>query len=191
LLATPLPSRDEAFSFRGGVLPNCSRKPSLSLGVAEDMYRWSLRAPIWMVCLASYIHRRLLFVRTNCRLITLTGLHPAIGFFFPSRSSGACFVASSSPVSSFAFQHNQLRLSGDLTLLAQPQDLRFLAAAAIPKGLGDLLQTTLQWLPDSAQLVERTGQCLNDLYQFFGIVFLRGFFCENSPFCILGTNAPH
>jgi len=32
------------------------------------------------------------------------------------------------------------------------------------------------------------GQCLNDLDQFLGIVFLRGFFRENPPFCILGEN---
>jgi hypothetical protein len=31
-----LPSRDEAFSFHSGVLPDRSRKPSPSLGVAED-----------------------------------------------------------------------------------------------------------------------------------------------------------
>jgi len=33
--STSLPSVDEAFSFRIGVLPDCSRKPSPSLGVAE------------------------------------------------------------------------------------------------------------------------------------------------------------
>jgi len=35
-------------------------------------------------------------------------------------------------------------------------------------------------------LVDGTVQCLNDLYRVFGIVFLHGFFRENSPFCILG-----
>jgi len=35
-------------------------------------------------------------------------------------------------------------------------------------------------------LVDGTVQCLNNLYQFVGIAFLRGFFRENPPFCISG-----
>ena len=37
-------------------------------------------------------------------------------------------------------------------------------------------------------LVEGTVQCLNDLYQFLEIVFLRRFFGQNPPFFIVGHN---
>jgi len=60
LPSTRLPSRDKTFSFRSSVL-----KTVPSLGVAEDAKKdeWSLHAPIWMVCRASYIDRRFWFVR--------------------------------------------------------------------------------------------------------------------------------
>ncbi len=35
-------------------------------------------------------------------------------------------------------------------------------------------------------LVEGAGQCFNNLYQFCGVVFLRGFFGQNPPFGIAG-----
>jgi hypothetical protein len=58
--------RDEAFSFRSGVLPDCSRKTVTQSGGGGRCVneRGSLHAPIWMVCRTSYIHGRFLFART-------------------------------------------------------------------------------------------------------------------------------
>ena len=60
--STRLLSGNETFwlainsSFRSGVLPDGSRRPSPTLGVAEhSQRRRSLHAPIWLVCRASYI----------------------------------------------------------------------------------------------------------------------------------------
>jgi hypothetical protein len=69
--STRLLPRDETFwfaingSFRSGVLPDCSRKPSPSSGRdGRCVTGRSLHAPIWTVCRAPYIHGGFLFMRT-------------------------------------------------------------------------------------------------------------------------------
>jgi hypothetical protein len=54
--STRLPSKDSAFSFRRGVLPNCRGKPVIPYGRGGRCVRGRiLQAPSRMVCRASYI----------------------------------------------------------------------------------------------------------------------------------------
>jgi hypothetical protein len=61
------------------------------------------------------------FPPVGCRSITRTGFPPAIASFFPSRCCGRVFRGKFVAGLKSAFQHGQLRFSGDLTLLAQPK----------------------------------------------------------------------
>src|SRR5260370_34955562 len=102
------------------------------------------------------------FPPAACHSITPTGLNHAIGSFFPSRCSVASSVASSLPV------------SGRPSVMAcSAQDLRRLATATVPKGLGGLRKTALRWSRVFAPLLGPLHPSRSHLYSSLVTVHRR------------------
>ena len=84
------------------------------------------------------------FQPADSRSITRAGFGPGLASFSPSTCCGVFFAASSSLLSSQAFQRGPTHLLRGSGSSGATEGLRFLAPATVPKGLGGLLQTTLR-----------------------------------------------